>query len=161
MIRRLSSWSLRGRAPNGRGTAGQALAEFVLVAPILLLLVFGIVEFGLAFRTNQIVTNAAREGARAAVVPSGNDETVIRELVRNRLTGSGLDPEPAIITFVCDGEEGLCSSAGRTGTESEVTVQYPFRFLVLGPLMNYVCGDRCGERFGEIILESSSVMRNE
>jgi Flp pilus assembly protein TadG len=59
----------RGRS-RVRDRGGQALAEFVLVVPILLLLVFGIVEFGLAFRTHQIVTNTAREGARVAVLPA-------------------------------------------------------------------------------------------
>jgi hypothetical protein len=67
-------------APRGlRDRAGQALAEMVLVTPILLLLVFGIIEFGLAFRTHQIATNSAREGARVAVLPSTTDvETVMR-----------------------------------------------------------------------------------
>jgi Flp pilus assembly protein TadG len=49
-------------APRGlRDRAGQALAEMVLVTPILLLLVFGIIEFGLAFRTHQIMRRTRPE----------------------------------------------------------------------------------------------------
>jgi hypothetical protein len=51
-----------------RGDAGATLVEFGLVAPILFLLVFGIVEFGWAFFQNLDVRHAAREGARLAAV---------------------------------------------------------------------------------------------
>jgi hypothetical protein len=47
---------------------GANLVEFVIVLPILLLLVFGIIEFGINFDRKIATTNAAREGARAAVV---------------------------------------------------------------------------------------------
>ena len=48
--------------------SGQALAEMALILPILLLLVFGLIEFGTAWRDYQVITNAAREGARWSVV---------------------------------------------------------------------------------------------
>jgi len=160
MLRQLLIGS-RGRSANGNARAGQALAEFVLVVPALLLLVFGIIEFGLAFRTYQIVTNTAREGARAAVLPSDNDDATIEQVVRDRLAASGLDPDQAEISFSCDGVEGGLCTASRTGRESGVIVSYPYRFLVLGPLMAATCGANCGDRFGEIFLEATSVMRNE
>lgn len=46
---------------------GAALVEFALVFPILLLLLMGIVEFGLLFYNKQVLTNASREGARAGI----------------------------------------------------------------------------------------------
>ena len=51
---------------------GQSLVEFALVVPLLLLLVVGIFEFGRAWMTKNIMTGAAREAARVAVVSGVN-----------------------------------------------------------------------------------------
>ena len=52
----------RGRRP--RGSDGAAAVEMALVLPILLLLVFGIVDFGRAYNAKVTLTHAAREGVR-------------------------------------------------------------------------------------------------
>ncbi len=60
---------------------GQDLVEFALLAPLLFLLLFGILEFGVAVWRYNTVSVAAREGARAAVVyylPGGNAERETR-----------------------------------------------------------------------------------
>ncbi len=51
-----------------RNRRGQALVEFAFILPFLLVLVGGIVDFGLAFFVGQVIENAAREGARAGAV---------------------------------------------------------------------------------------------
>ena len=61
MIKRLVTW-LR------RNEAGQAMVEMALVLPILLILIGGIVDFGWLFYNQLSLTNAAREGARYAVI---------------------------------------------------------------------------------------------
>ena len=48
---------------------GAQLVEFALVLPLLLFVVLGIAEFGIIFQRYEVVTNAAREGARLAVLP--------------------------------------------------------------------------------------------
>lgn len=48
---------------------GAQLVEFALVLPLLLLVLLGIAEFGFMFQRYEVVTNAAREGARIAVLP--------------------------------------------------------------------------------------------
>jgi len=53
-------------------TRGQALVEFALIVPLFLLLVFGVWEFGRAWQVYQTLTDAAREGGRAAVVANPN-----------------------------------------------------------------------------------------
>src|SRR6266496_363766 len=53
-----------------QGERGQSLAEFVLVLPIFLILVFAIIDFGLGFHAWLTVTNSAREGARLGAVRS-------------------------------------------------------------------------------------------
>lgn len=49
---------------------GQAMVEMALVLPVLILLIFGIMEFGRVFNAYLIITNAAREGARVGIVGS-------------------------------------------------------------------------------------------
>ncbi|MBN2104598.1 pilus assembly protein [bacterium] len=51
---------------------GQSLVELVLVIPIFIFLLFGIIEFGRAWETLNIMTSAAREGARVAAVTNPN-----------------------------------------------------------------------------------------
>ena len=52
-----------------RSDEGAQLVEFALVLPLLLLIVLGIVEFGFMFQRYEVITNAAREGARMGVLP--------------------------------------------------------------------------------------------
>ena len=60
---------------------GQNLIEFALVVPMLLLLVFGIAEFGRAWMTKSILTGAAREaGCRSVLVKTGYGENALKEL---------------------------------------------------------------------------------
>ena len=56
-----------------RTERGQAIVELALTLPLLLLVVLGIFDFGLMFQRFEIVTNAAREGARVAVLPDYTD----------------------------------------------------------------------------------------
>ncbi len=65
MVTRIIAALLR---PLNKRSEGQALVEFALVAPIFLLLVLGVVEFGRAWQVSQTLTDAARAGCRTAVV---------------------------------------------------------------------------------------------
>jgi Flp pilus assembly pilin Flp len=56
------------RVVSDRGQEGAAAVEFALLLPLLVLLLFGFIQFGLAFNTRIQATNAAREAARLAVV---------------------------------------------------------------------------------------------
>jgi Flp pilus assembly protein TadG len=53
---------------NVRNRKGQSIIEFALIMPLLLLLVFGIVDFSIGLYDKAVVTNASREGARAGIV---------------------------------------------------------------------------------------------
>lgn len=77
---------------------GQALAEFALVAPIFFLMLFAIIDFGRYVYYVQILNNAAREGARYAIVhgaeavpstgpPDDPSATAVKSTVRNYLVG--------------------------------------------------------------------------
>ena len=56
--------------------AGASTVEFAMVVPILLMLIFGIVQFGLTFGNHLAITHAAREGARLAAVGAFNEGSV-------------------------------------------------------------------------------------
>ena len=68
---RRGRWLTRGNAEDGA-----QLVEFALVLPLLLLIMLGIAEFGFVFQRYEVLTNAAREGARVAVLPGYNDVDV-------------------------------------------------------------------------------------
>ncbi len=142
----------------GRDEAGQALVEFLLVIPALVLLVFGIIEMGAAWRTFQVVTNTAREGARIAVLHNA-DQNQVEEAIEERLRQAGLDPELATVEILCETDGGGCFGTDRTGTSTEVQVGYPHTFLFLRPVVRFLGGD--GEPFGTVTLQTGTVMRNE
>jgi Flp pilus assembly protein TadG len=75
--------------------SGQTLVEFALIVPLLLLLVFGIVEFGRLFFAHHIITGAAREGCRAAAVHKTND--VIEQKVEGAVSGLVSDPSKVVL----------------------------------------------------------------
>ena len=67
-----------------RSEDGAQLVEFALVLPLLLFVVLGIAEFGFIFQRYEVVTNAAREGARMAVLP-GYDSAGAEDAIRTRV----------------------------------------------------------------------------
>jgi hypothetical protein len=131
----------------------------LIVLPILLLLFFGIVEVGAAWRSYQVVTNTAREGARAAILPNST-EAGVRAIVDGRLTSGGLDPGSATVEIVCPGG-GSCFGATRPfGAGTEVRIAYPHTFVLLGPIAEWATGGGGGS-WGTITMRTAIVMRNE
>jgi Flp pilus assembly protein TadG len=59
------------QASDDRSESGAALVEFTILMPVLFLILFGIIEFGMIIFTQNNMTNAAREGARVAAVKGG------------------------------------------------------------------------------------------
>lgn len=149
----------RGRLTKLRDRSGQSVAELVLISPVLLFIAFGLIEFGGAFWTHQLITNVAREGARVSTLTDTSEERVL-EVVDERLRSSGLDPEQAEVVLSCDGQDdGLCSGPDRGGRSSRVSVAYSYRFIVLGGLSRLTGGD--GSAFGEVKIAARTTMVNE
>lgn len=83
VVKRRESDDVRsGNSPE----RGAALVEFAVLAPLLILLVLGIVEFGWLFGQFNDVRHGAREGARFAAVNAG-DNTAIRDTVCSSMDG--------------------------------------------------------------------------
>lgn len=78
---------------------GAAAVEFAIVAPVFFLLVFGMVEFGRMVMVQQVITNAAREGARRAVLDgattSAVETTVEDYLTAGSISGAEVDVDPS------------------------------------------------------------------
>jgi Flp pilus assembly protein TadG len=100
---------------------GQSVIEFALVLPILLLVVFGITEFGRAFWTLNVLTQAAREGVRVAAV--GGNQAAVLTRVDEVLNAAGVtrtgftltgpnpsDPDQKVIVTVTSTFEVLSKS---------------------------------------------------
>jgi Flp pilus assembly protein TadG len=86
----------RACRPCRRNRRGAAVVEFALVAPILFLLAFGIIEFGRMVMVQQVLTNASREGARLAVI-DGTTTSEVQTAVRDYLdsgsvSSAGINP---------------------------------------------------------------------
>ena len=133
-----------------RSERGAELIEFALIAPILIFILAGIVDFGMMFRTFEAVTNAAREGARVGVLP-GYDPPDVQTRVDAYLAASGLTgPRTTTVQNV-----PVATGAG-VFTARAVTVNYTYQFAVLG-----AAAPLFGGNFGTINLNAVSVMRTE
>jgi Flp pilus assembly protein TadG len=140
-----------------RSSAGQSIAEFALVVPILLLLVFGIVEFGLIVKSWQVVTDAAREGARVAVVNGDQaaDSTNAINVVRSALNRGGLNGANATVTLSAQGiATGPWTTVVR-GDTARVSINYPHSMIMFGPLISSMTG------YSTIPIRTSITMRKE
>jgi Flp pilus assembly protein TadG len=140
---------------------GQALVEFALVVPILLLLVFGIIEFARAWQTYQTLTDAAREGARRAVVRTASSANTaeaaaamqeVADSVKASLRRASLDPGRATVNPSVPAGEFF---PGSTGIPVTVQIDYQFQFIVIGRLIGWTTGQ------DRITFSTSSVMRKE
>lgn len=131
------------------GESGQALAEIAIALPLLLLMLIGIWEFARAYQIQQVVVNAAREGAREVVLPSGTVASATT-VVQNYLAGGSVP---------CDGCVTITGDDGTTAAPMTVQVQVPYSFNLIGPMIRLATGNDGGP--GDITLSSSATMRHE
>jgi len=112
-----------------RGDRGAAAVEFALVVPILLVVLFGIIDFGFAINRYAIVNNAAREGVREASL--GATEAEIRAAVTRGMSDLG---GTFVITVSCKKPDGktTCTSwnaGAETGGIAEVKVDFTHSWI--------------------------------
>lgn len=137
---------------------GVAAVEFALILPLLLVLLFGIVEFSLMLYNKAVITNASRDAARSA--------TAFRT---PKLTAAEIDK------IVVDSTTHLISFSANTpnvtfnpaldpvnpplpGTPISITVEYDYSFLVFGGLLSLLSG---GSIANPITLSATTVMNHE
>ena len=130
---------------------GATAVEFALVLPFLLLILFGIIEFSVILYNKAMLTNACREGARAAVLfswpdrISANDiqtkiweEFYKKDIITFDEQPTLIEPDPAVDPHPCEDKQGEYIN---------VRIEYNYDFLFLP--------------FAQIPLDAQSVMRCE
>jgi Flp pilus assembly protein TadG len=109
---------------------GQTMAEFALVLPVLAILLFGIIQFGIAFNNYLAVTDAVRAGARQAAVarylPPGERDAAVKAKVY--ASADGLDSSKLTVTV-------SASDAWAPGSDVTVTASYPYSINLLGKVV--------------------------
>ncbi len=100
---------LAGQPRDRRDRRGQSLVEFALVLPIFIMLLAGMVDFGLGLYSNLTIINAAREGARLGTITKDDSSNltsfasvVVTPIVaRTQAMAAGLSPTDLNVTFRC------------------------------------------------------------
>jgi Flp pilus assembly protein TadG len=130
---------------------GAALLETAVTLPLILLVCISIFEFGRAYQTWQVLTNAAREGARVAVLDGATPEG-IKAAVKKYAEVGGVTVTDAEINIAAAEPLG-------TWTGSQITVDHPFDFIVLNPIAKMVVkGSNTGK---PLTMTAVALMRNE
>lgn len=107
---------------GGSRRRGNAIMEAALVLPILLALSFGTVEFGYFFYVKHTLQGAAREGARAAILPSATNTTV-QTAVSNTMTAAGFASSKYTLEIRnASTDQALTVGTATSGTSIKVTV---------------------------------------
>jgi Flp pilus assembly protein TadG len=138
-----------------RSEEGAELIEFVIAFPLLMLLIAGILDFGMMMRSYEVVANAAREGARVAVLPDYG-ETDVSDRVKEYLTASGLDPVHLVEDPTTDTETVTNVAGTFEFSARRVTVNYTYEMAVLSGVQALFGGG-----IGNVNLGASAVMRHE
>jgi len=155
----MAALTRRFRLARLKDDSGAELIEFAIVFPIFMVVVAAILDFGFLFQRYEVVTNAAREGARMATLPdfaSTTQDPDIRSRVRSYLTAAGLTATvPDSDIPITRGTETLPS--GLTIGTVKVGVNYPSAFVLMAPFAPLLGGSAPGT----ITLKAASVMRVE
>ena len=128
-----------------------------IVTPILLMILAGIFDFGFLFRGWEVVTNAAREGARVGILPSYECDPAEPEDIESRvdayMAASGFpDPTAYDVTI----ESGTVSTSGGDFTACSVRVSMSQPLPSLG-----IIGQFFGGGFTSVPIAAQAVMRTE
>ncbi|MDP9379295.1 MAG: pilus assembly protein [Chloroflexota bacterium] len=121
---------------------GQGTVEMAVVMPMFFLLMMGAFDFGRAVWYANAISNAAREGARHAIIRT-HDDASIRKQVKDFAVGVPL----------VDGDITISPSGSRTA-KANVTVSIKYQFVPITPLISNAIG-------GPFDLDASSTMRAE
>lgn len=126
-----------------RNEKGQSLVEFAILLPVLLLLIMGILEFGLMLNSYLTINNSAREGARLGIVSGSNSE--ISNLITN--ISPNLDSQNLHVS-ITPPLEGSRKSGGT------ISVEVIYNYQVTIPIINNILGN-------VVVLKAQTSMRIE
>jgi len=125
-----------------RNEKGQSLVEFAIILPFLLLLLMGILEFGIMLNSYLTIHNAAREGARLGIVAGSNIE--IKQLITN--ISPNLETENLIVN--------ITPSDGSRKSGETITVEVIYNYQVTIPIISNIIHN-------VVVLKAQTSMRIE
>ncbi len=128
-----------------RSESGASAVEFALLLPVLMMVLFGIIEFGFALYQQAVLTNASREGARLGIVQAVPAITTaqINAAIDNYLAPTGINPANVA---------RIITPGAVTGAPVTVSLTLPYTFMVLPSLTSVA---------PQINLTAYTVMRHE
>jgi Flp pilus assembly protein TadG len=144
-----------------RSERGAELIEFALVLPLLLLVMMGIVDFGFLFQRYEVLTNAAREGARLAVLPGGYGQADVSARVCAYLNSGGVattgcpTPTNPVVTLT---DTNITIAGGVTMQAKQVQVTYTHSYMLVGPILSFIGGGPVTTSFP---ITTVAIMRKE
>ena len=113
--------------------------ELALALPLLLLILVGIFEFARAYSIKQSLVNAAREGARAAVVQRATgtqDSSAVATVINAYLSPNNITADSIRISATApDGTARASFATAQSGDAVTVTVTDQYSFLLVGPVL--------------------------
>jgi Flp pilus assembly protein TadG len=152
--RKLCRMNVRRLSPSIAGGAdrqGAAAVETALVLPLFFLIVFGVIEFGRAFMVAQLLTNAAREGARSAITAGSTNADVtakVKELVQDYI---GVAQSKINVTIKVNDSSSTTLAMAERRDMCEVLVSLAVKDVTFLPL-KYLTG---------VTLKGQAAMRHE
>jgi len=143
---------------------GGSMAEFAIIAPLLFVILFGIIEFGVLLYDKAMLTNASREGARAGIVydfdsvagTNHPDNATIIATVQQYCQDYLISFDSASAVNINISRAGS-PSLDSAGDQLTVNVTYPFRFLVFSNVLALLGGNINDS----LNLQAETVMRME
>lgn len=146
---------MAGRLKSERGAE---LIEFALIFPLLLVVIVGIFDFGFLFQRYEVLTNAAREGARIAVLPNYT-QTDVQNRVCAFLTSGGVphtgctsNPVVTVTDVTVPVGGGLPAIQAKS-----VQVAYTHTYSFIGPIIGLIGGTWTNTQ----AITTTAVMRTE
>jgi hypothetical protein len=154
-------------------TRGAAMVEFAVILPVLCVLLFGIIEFGLVLYNQAIITNASREGARYAATYYINPSNAVAA----RPTCAEVQQyvttyvNAYLITFpstpfgtsnvICPSGTPSNNHSGYAGYVDTIRIEYQYSFLVFDALLNLLNWAMPGVFPDSLTLRAQTAMRDE
>lgn len=130
---------------------GAELIEMAIAMPLLLLIVLGIVDFGFLFQRYLVLTNAAMEGARVAVLPGYSMADAQNRATTYAQTGGVLGAVTALAAPI-----SLPGAGGGSWPGVRVTVTHVYSYSYIGPIAGMFGGS-----FSSVTLTAQSTVRRQ
>lgn len=123
-----------------RRDSGQALVELALALPLLLLILVGIFEFARAYSIKQSLVNAAREGARLAVVQSPLDSAAVDSTIRFYMSANNIAVDSIGLSATDASGTVIAFANAVPGNAISVSAFSRYDFILVGPVLSLFGG---------------------